>query len=324
MRTVDEPVAAPRRVGEAGAGVTVLLATYEGAGTLQAQLDSYLAQHVPVARLMVSDDGSTDGTLAIVARFAAAHPGLAVTVMAGPGRGAAHNFLHLLRALPEGAGPVLFSDQDDVWLPRKVARGLGHLEAYPAEVPVLVGGRSYVCDHDLGQRRLSQLPKRAPCFRHALVQSFAGGNTMILNAAAARLLRAAAAEAGRVVMHDWWAYQIVSGCGGVVVYDPEPLVLYRQHGGNRIGANRGLVAGLRRLGWLLRGRYRRWNAVNIAALRASAHRFTEENRGLVEGFARMQRAGLWERVTLLREMGLFRLGVVGNLSLWLAVILRRA
>jgi hypothetical protein len=38
----------------------------------------------------------------------------------------------------------------------------------------------------------------------------------------------------------------------------------------------------------------------------------------------MQRAGLWGRVALLRDMGLFRLGVAGNLSLWVAVILGRA
>jgi glycosyltransferase involved in cell wall biosynthesis len=311
------PPTVPRR------GATVLLATYNGAANLQAQLDSYIAQTVPIARLMVSDDGSTDETLAILARFAAAHPGLEVVVMQGPARGAAQNFLHLLRALPEGSGPVLFSDQDDVWLPDKLAHGLQVLAQCPAGRPVLVGGRTYVCDSDLGRRRLSAGARRVPSFRHALVQSFAGGNTMILNAAAADLLRAAAREAGRVVMHDWWAYQIVSGAGGEVIFDPAALVLYRQHAGNRIGANLGPGAGLRRLRWLLRGRYRRWNAINLAALRASAHRMTPENRAILESFAALQRAGLWRRLLLLRRLGLFRLGPWGRLSLWVAVILRR-
>ncbi|MDM7969439.1 MAG: glycosyltransferase [Paracoccaceae bacterium] len=306
-----------------GPGPTVLLATLNGAGSLQAQLDSYLVQTVPIGRLMVSDDGSSDGTLEILARFAAAHPAIAVQVMAGPGRGAAQNFLHLLRALPEDAGPVLFSDQDDVWLPGKVAHGLRALAAHPGDVPVLVGARSYVCDSDLGRRRLSARPTRPPSFRHALVQSFAGGNTMICNAAAAGLLRAAAQEAGRVVMHDWWAYQIVSGVGGVVVFDPVPQVLYRQHAGNRIGANLGWAAGWRRLGWLMRGRFRRWNAINLRALRASAHRLTPENREVLAGFENLRRSGLIGRVILLRRLGLVRRGMLGRLSLWVAVILGR-
>ena len=45
-----------------------------------------------------------------------------------------------------------------------------------------------------------------------------------------------------VVAHDWWAYQLVSGAGGTVIYDPEPLVAYRQHSGNLIGGNLGLRA----------------------------------------------------------------------------------
>ena len=44
-----------------------------------------------------------------------------------------------------------------------------------------------------------------------------------------------------MVAHDWWAYQLVSGAGGTVIYDPEPFVAYRQHAGNLIGGNQGLA-----------------------------------------------------------------------------------
>ncbi|MBN2631831.1 MAG: glycosyltransferase family 2 protein [Rhodobacteraceae bacterium] len=314
-KTVRSSARAPR--------VTVLLATWNGAANLRAQLDSYCAQTLPPARLIVSDDGSTDGTVAILRDFAASAPGFAVDLLEGPRRGGAQNFLHLLQAVPEGTDWVALSDQDDVWLPEKIASGVQMLAQVPEGQPALLGGRSFVCDADLGQRRLSPLPRRSPAFRHALVQNFAGGNTMMLNRAGVDLVRAAAAEAGRVVVHDWWLYQIVSGTGGTVIFDPAPLLLYRQHAGNQIGANSGVEAKVKRLRWMLRGRFRRWNAINLAALRASAHRFPPENRLLLEDFAKLQRADLIGRLTILRRLGLYRHGLQGTLSLWLAAALGR-
>jgi hypothetical protein len=111
--------------------------------------------------------------------------------------------------------------------------------------------------------------------------------------------------------------------GGVVLFDAEPGLLYRQHAGNQIGANVGVRARMRRLRWMLRGRFRRWNVINLRALAASAHRFTPENRALLEDFARLQRANLFARITILRRMGLYRQGLEGHLSLWLAALLGR-
>lgn len=322
--TAPRPLSAPCPSDTAPAPqVTVLLATWNGAANLRAQLDSYATQTLPPARLMVSDDGSRDETPAILHDFVASAPGFAVDLLEGPHRGGAQNFLHLLKSVPEGTDWVALSDQDDVWLPDKIARGVRMLSQVPEGLPALVGGRSYVCNADLGHRHLSPLPRRAPSFRHALVQNFAGGNTMMLNRAAVDLVRAAAAEAGRIVVHDWWLYQIVSGAGGTVIFDPAPLLLYRQHAGNQIGANTGVEAKVKRLRWMLRGRFRRWNAINLAALRASAHRFSMENRALLEDFARLQRAGLIDRLTILRRLGLYRHGLQGTLSLWVAALLGR-
>ena len=80
-------------------GVTILMATRNGAVNLGAKLDSFLAQTHPPAQVIVSDDGSRDGTVAMLARFAADHPGLNLRIIKGPQRGAAANFLHLLQAL---------------------------------------------------------------------------------------------------------------------------------------------------------------------------------------------------------------------------------
>lgn len=299
--------------------VGVLLATYNGARYLAAQLDSYAAQSLRPAILMVSDDGSTDETREIVQRFAAANPDIPVRMLDGPRRGPAANFLSLLRSVPAGIDLVAVSDQDDVWLPHKLARGARALRGLAG--PALSCGRTWVCDATLSKRQHSRLPLRDPGFRHALVQNIAGGNTMMLNRPALELLQAASAEPSDLVVHDWWIYQIVSGAGGTVVFDPAPLLLYRQHGQNLIGANHGLAAQAKRLWLMLNGRFREWNETNLRALAASAHRLTPENRAILEGFAAMRMAPVWRRIAMLRQLGLYRQGLPGSASLWVAALL---
>ena len=305
--------------------VAVLLATYNGAAALRAQLDSFAAQSHPPVLLLVSDDGSRDDSCGIVKGFAGANPQIRVDLGTGPCRGAAQNFLSLLRRVPDDIDIVALSDQDDVWLPDKLRRGVRALSnsGPGTRTCLLYCGRSWECDADLGNRRLSRGAKRPASFRHALVQNLAGGNTMMLNRAALDLCRAASPEARKLVVHDWWLYQIITGTGGQVIFDDAPLLLYRQHSGNLIGANRGLEAKKKRLSMLFSGRFRRWNTINIKALTASAHRLTPENRALLEMFARDRDGTLWQRVSMIRRAGLYRQGLQGSLSLYLAALLRR-
>ncbi|SPF81795.1 glycosyltransferase family 2 protein [Pseudoprimorskyibacter insulae] len=304
--------------------IAILLATYNGAACLQEQLDSLAAQSMAPALILVSDDNSADDTRDIVRAFGQANPALTVQLIDGPCDGAAQNFLWLLRHCPDWVDYAAFCDQDDVWLPDKLKRGVRALreDAAPSDM-LLYCGRSWECDADLNNRRLSRGARRPAGFRHALVQNVAGGNTMILNHAALDLVRAASHEPRKLVVHDWWVYQIVTGAGGRVIFDDAPLLLYRQHAGNLIGANRGLEAKKRRLRMLVSGRFRRWNTVNISALRASAHRLTEENREVLRLFARERNRGLVYRLWMLWRTGVYRQGLQGTLSLYLAALLRR-
>ena len=77
------------------------------------------------------------------------------------------------------------------------------------------------------------MPRRGPDFANALVENIATGCTVVIDAAAREALLRAIPRSP--VMHDWWAYLVVSGLGHVV-YDERPFVLYRQHGGNVVGA----------------------------------------------------------------------------------------
>ena len=310
------------REGEAKAvetlEVAILLGVCNGAPWLREQLESFAAQEGVRWRLLASDDGSSDASPAILRAFAADHPGRGIELVQGPREGAAQNFLRLLREAPAGAQFAALSDQDDVWMPSKLARATDRLAALPADRPALYCGRTVICDEGLARLGLSPLFARPPSFRNALTQSLGGGNTMVLNRAGLALAREAAGEAGRIVMHDWWLYQIVSGAGGVVIYDPEPQLLYRQHGRNQFGSNASAAARLRRLRMLAQGVLRDWNTTNIAALAASAHRLTLENRALFEAFAAARAAPLPRRIAAFRRLGLYRQTRWGQVSYWCA------
>ena len=307
--------------------VVVLMALHQGAAHLDAQLASIAAQEGGPPPVIVSDDGSTDAGPAIVGRHAVRGPA-EVRLIDGPRGGAAANFLHLLREAGPDVPHVALSDQDDVWLPGKTARALVALAEAPPGVPAVHCGRTMICDAEGRALRPSILHPRPPSFRNALVQSLAGGNTMTLNRAALDLVQAAAgdlAAAGLpIVVHDWWIYQIVSGAGGRMIYDPEPLLLYRQHGANAIGENTTARALARRAAMVMGGRFRAWSEVNLAALGASRHRLTPDAREALDGFAAMRRmARPSRRVAALRRLGLYRQTRVADAALRVAAALGR-
>lgn len=300
--------------------VTVLMGLCNGAAHLGAQLHSLSIQDHADWTLIASDDGSTDATRAILADFGAT--GARVRCVDGPRMGFAANYLTMLRRLPPTPGWVALADQDDIWLPDRLSRGIAALSGQAG--PALYCSRTWIVPPDLSSRRLSPPRPRPPSFANALVQNIAAGNTILLNPAAAALARAAAAEVVQVIAHDWWLYQLVTGAGGAILHDDRPTILYRQHAGNLIGSNDGWLARGRRIGQMLRGDFRHWNTVNLAALRASAHRLTPAARSGMEGFAQARDLpGPWARLRAVRALGLYRQTWASTAALWLAAVLGR-
>lgn len=308
--------------------VHVLMATFNGTRHLPLQWASLEAQRGVGIVLHLADDGSSDDTVAVLERLAAARGGALREVRwlhAPPRRSAARSFLQLLRHAveldPQGAW-FAFCDQDDVWLPDKLAHAVAALDRADPDLPALYGGRTLSVDEADRPRGLSPLFARPPAFRNALVQSIMGGNTMVMNRAAA-LLVAQAADA-QVAAHDWLAYQLVSAAGGTVRYDPEPCLRYRQHGANAVGSNIGWAARWHRLGRVLRGDYRQWNELHVGALLRRAEVFTAENLQVLQSFcrAREERNPL-ARLGWLRRSGVYRQTPAQQAMLWLACLLRR-
>src|SRR4051794_24013189 len=98
--------------------ISVAMATFNGEAFLAEQLDSIARQTQQPMKLVVRDDGSSDGTLSILRRFAEHAPFPVRILPAGPRLGYPDNFLTVADAC--GGDYVSFCDQDDVWLPQKL------------------------------------------------------------------------------------------------------------------------------------------------------------------------------------------------------------
>lgn len=301
--------------------VAILLGTFRGQQYLAEQLSSFAAQSYSNWEVWASDDGSTDDTLAILERFKGEWPAGRLSIQAGPGKGFVANFLALTCNPNIQADYYAYSDQDDVWESDKLGRALQWLETVPANIPALYCARTRLVDSENQEIGFSPLFGN-PRFANALVQSIAGGNTMVFNNAARALLRQAGTELP-VIFHDWWTYLAVTGCGGKVFFDPVPTLRYRQHGTNVIGVNLSWRARLQRMRKLWQGQHRKWNADNIAALRKLEHRLTPENREILNQFSLARERSLIPRLVHLGRSGVGRQTRLGNIALFAAAIFNR-
>lgn len=285
--------------------IAILLSTWNGAAHLPDQLASFAAQQGVNWRLYWRDDGSGDDTRALLADFADAWPGRVIDCNDAQGRiGITASFLTLLRRVPPGL--IAFADQDDVWLPDKLARGAAALAGGPASLPALYCARQMVVDAELHPLRKSPELGSAAGFPRALTQNLATGCTVMLNRPATELLAAAREPAG--TLHDWWAYIVVAAAGGRIVLDDVPAVLYRQHGHNAVGVNtskwqRG-VAALRRGP----GGFMRVLRAHVQALREQPRLVAPDSREALDRIAEALRGGPLRRLRVLADPRLRRQG----------------
>jgi hypothetical protein len=287
--------------------VAILLSTFNGERYLPDQLASFIAQTHTDWLLYWRDDGSSDGTHSLMAAFCAeAGAGRCITDPAGGRLRATRSFLMLLRmALRGQAALFAFSDQDDVWLPEKLAHGVAALTRVRADVPGL-----YVCARtpvDATLRPVGHPVQRAAAgFPGSLTENVAPGCCMLLNRAAAALIDVVTAPED--TWHDWWAYIVVSACDGAIITEGTPDILYRQHENNLVGEPRGFwrriiaAAGRGRRPFMAR----LWR--HVAALRASPSALTARARTSLNVIERARSGGLPARIEALRLPGFNRQG----------------
>jgi len=231
--------------------ITVLMAAYEGERYIGQQLDSILAQTMPDLQIMVSDDGSKDGTREILERYGEWYPDQ-VVLRHRIKKGAyqdregrvppmAMNFFWLLSQA--GGDYILFSDQDDVWENHKVRTLLRRMKGLEQRLgkkhPILVHSDMEVADEDLYviSRSFFRYQRCNPdrtAFSEVLAENPVTGGAVMINRALADMVNKVP---GHCFMHDWWI-ALAASCFGTISCVKEPLYQYRQHGGNTLGASK--------------------------------------------------------------------------------------
>jgi glycosyltransferase involved in cell wall biosynthesis len=302
--------------------VAILLCTYNGAQFLVSQLESIESQDHSNWFVVASDDGSSDQTLEILLKYQAKWPSGRLIIRSGPKKGYCQNFLFLACDPDIKADYYAFSDQDDVWLPTKLNVALKNItQSQELAKAYLYCGRTTYVDENLRKVGVSPLFTFPKTFRNALVQSVAGGNTMVFNQKTKEYLE----KVGPVnhLSHDWWLYQLVTGVGGVVLYDSEAQVLYRQHKDAVIGGSNSILASLERISLIFKGRIREWSEINIAILSSIKPLLNIGSLETLELFKRMRNASIRDRLRLLEVAGLYRQTRRGTISLILATLLKK-
>ena len=219
--------------------IEVVLPTYNGAAYLRQQVASIDQQTLRPQRLIIRDDGSTDGTRELLASLKQDYGDWLALLPADGNLGCSANVNRLLEITR--APYVALADQDDHWLPGKLEASLTLLkqleQIHGVEMPLMVHSDLSLIDGDgmpLGcsYLQLQRLDPSRTGLDDLLLTNVVTGCTVLLNQA---LLKTALPIPAEALMHDWWL-ALVASATGVIGFLPEPAVLYRQHGSNVLGA----------------------------------------------------------------------------------------
>ena len=302
--------------------VDILLGTYNGERFLGEQLRSIEAQTFSSWRVIARDDGSSDGTRSMLEEFGHRYGERFQLITDDAGRlGPAGNFGRLLAA--STAPFVCFCDQDDVWLPEKVATLVEAAQTRPTNQPLLVHSDLEVVDDAL--RPVSPsfwafegISPSRDSLNQLLVQNCVTGCACLIND---RLREIALPVPPAAIMHDWWLALVAAACGEIRPV-PAALVRYRQHGSNDTGAKRwGPALWLGHARGLLRpGPYRKKAAnyrAQAAALDSVPHGGHRPlRRKLASDFARLAERPYLARVRFVLQNQILMTGFLRNI-LWL-------
>ncbi len=327
--------------------IDILLSTYNGEAFLREQLDSILNQTYRDFKLIIRDDGSTDSTVDIITDYARKYPSEIIYINGiyyknrdnREGGGGKNNdgnekwhlgfnlsYNELLKY--STSDYIMFADQDDIWLPKKIEVSIGRikeLEKRFPDKPILVHSDLTVVNKDLKIIENSFFKHiRINPFKNSLnkliMQNTVTGCAMIINRKLAGIALPVSEE---VFFYDYWL-ALVARLFGVIDTINEPLVLYRQHGSNVIGAGAnnvrkllkktGVVKDLYRQGCLLYNRYYNYNDYEDKGL-------TNNDKMILKNFVEIGSANIIKKIYIIFKYKFFRQGFKRNLVIILGAIL---
>ncbi len=222
--------------------IAVCLTVYNGSAWLAEQLRSILEQADVCVTVFVSIDRSEDGSEAWMNQQIALDSRIQALPYGFEFGCAARNFFRILHEVDfSGFDYISFSDQDDIWLPHKLARAHQLLSSTGADAY----SSNAMAFWPNGRQALvkKSQPQRPWDF---LFEAAGPGCTYVMKLklvfALQDLLNQRWTEIQQVGMHDWFIYAFARAQGYQWVIDKHSEILYRQHGNNQLGVNSGLAA----------------------------------------------------------------------------------
>jgi glycosyltransferase involved in cell wall biosynthesis len=223
--------------------IAILLSTYNGESYIEELFNSLLAQTNQDFILFIRDDGSSDGTRAIIDKYLQSNSNfIFVDIKGNKGSKQSFGILNEYVLANYDFQYYMFADQDDVWLPNKVQNSfqkMMELENTYSGLPILLHTDLKVADKNLKILSVSfwnyqHLNPYGDQLNRLLMQNIITGCTMMFNR---RLAEISLPISPGAIMHDWWI-GLVASAFGRIGFLQEPTILYRQHSENTLGAKK--------------------------------------------------------------------------------------
>ncbi|PJG84406.1 glycosyltransferase family 2 protein [Conservatibacter flavescens] len=216
----------------------VILCTYNGSKYVQQQLESILKQNILPKKIIISDDFSKDNTLELIENIFLSYSFSCYEIVSGLQKGAKYNFLSALKYAKEDY--TFFSDQDDIWHPNKIGIFSQYLQSTKTALLVfsdsrIINNKNYVISDSFFDYQ--GLTARVFEDDSILFKNCVQGAASCVNRSMRELVLKSLdlVDWDHLYMHDWWI-ALLAKYYGEAIFIPQPLIDYRQHSNNQIGA----------------------------------------------------------------------------------------
>ncbi|MFR0547004.1 glycosyltransferase family 2 protein [Limosilactobacillus reuteri subsp. suis] len=210
--------------------IAVLMATYNGEKYLKEQLKSIINQSNKKFDLFIRDDGSNDSTLSILREFEKNYTNIhLLETKELDKKGQLANFSYLYKYVTSlnKYEYIMFSDQDDVWLPNKIAKSIDKLSHF-SDKPTLIYTNYVIYDQNTEEKTKAFSRHYVERFESIFVQNWLMGCTMALNKKMIDLIKEIPLD---VDNHDYWI-ALVASLNNNIVYLEDVTMLHRLHNNN--------------------------------------------------------------------------------------------
>ena len=303
--------------------VAIVLGFYDGYKFINRQLQSIFDQTHQNFIIFVTDDNSKDNFSLEKLNINERNKKKIRIGIRNKNLGYAQNFLKALVSIDGYFDYYAFSDQDDIWYREKLEKAINSLEEYPDNQANLYGSRTELIgaseDKKLGK---SIEFKKSPSFQNAIIQNIFGGNTMIFNRNAFDLICSSNINQ-KIIAHDWWCYQIISGAGGNVFYDKNIYLKYRQHNNNLIGSNISFKDKWLRFCKVANGNFKIQNDHNLKAIINNQNLLIERNQITLTNYIKARKSSFLKRIFYFAKSGVYRQTLIGNIALFIGIVIKK-